>query len=326
MSYTIFRSTDAGAPVLTGQLGKWPAVMKACLVDGYGTGLGFKPPAGWVVAYEDTNRIVLRPGPAAGSRQYYRIAQNAEDGDASICRLLGYVAMSSVDAGTGVFPGSGNLYQRVSAANNGTAREWFVAADDRTAIFGVKNGNATNGSRWCLNYIGNLYSHVAHDEFAGIITGNSVDGEGKFDILTLRKYDNVWQAYVPGIAGARTYDQSPGATQPRIFSAGVMLQPPSSQYGTGIGGRSASTNLADGKSWLAPIWVMETAPASNIRGTLKGLAHPLVPIDQYSDGETMTDETGKTWMYLRTRTQDYSDSNTELASAIWLQTSTPDSN
>ena len=41
MAVTVYRSTDASAPLLTNSNGSLIAVLRACLVDGYGS----KPPA-----------------------------------------------------------------------------------------------------------------------------------------------------------------------------------------------------------------------------------------------------------------------------------------
>ena len=47
MPVTVYRSTDAGAPLLTNSNGSLIAVLKACLVDGYGS----KASAGWTAPF-----------------------------------------------------------------------------------------------------------------------------------------------------------------------------------------------------------------------------------------------------------------------------------
>lgn len=63
---TIYRWDDPGAPQLTDKTqAEWFALLKACLVDGYGDKQG----AGWSVAYEDlvTDRLVLKNSASEGS-------------------------------------------------------------------------------------------------------------------------------------------------------------------------------------------------------------------------------------------------------------------
>ena len=51
MTVRVYRWDDASAPVLTGEVGKLAALLKACLVTGYGS----KTAAGWSNPYSATN-------------------------------------------------------------------------------------------------------------------------------------------------------------------------------------------------------------------------------------------------------------------------------
>ena len=67
MTVRVYSSTDASAPVLTGQVGSLIAVLDACLVNGYGT----KTAAGWTKPFADaSNTAVYRSG--SGSRAFFR--------------------------------------------------------------------------------------------------------------------------------------------------------------------------------------------------------------------------------------------------------------
>ncbi|MGE3907973.1 MAG: hypothetical protein AB7K36_01385, partial [Chloroflexota bacterium] len=57
----IYRSTDSGAPVLTGQAGSLLNLLDKCLVDGYGS----KAAAGWSRPYTGTNKTAYRNSVAA---------------------------------------------------------------------------------------------------------------------------------------------------------------------------------------------------------------------------------------------------------------------
>jgi hypothetical protein len=52
MTVRVYRSTDASAPVLTGQVGSLTALLDAILVNGYGA----LTAAGWTIAQTTTNK------------------------------------------------------------------------------------------------------------------------------------------------------------------------------------------------------------------------------------------------------------------------------
>ena len=325
MSWTIYRSTDNSAPGLTGQPGKLVDVLRACLVTGYGTGLNLKVAAGWQEVFTDTNRAVFRPGAGASSRQYYRVGHNSEDGDASICRLQGFESMSTPDVGAGAFPSLQPVYPRASAANNSTARAWTVAADDRTCILFIANGAGGFPTRWQTTYFGEIYSYVPGDAHSGCVIGGW-DGGGDTCPITLKKGNTAWDNALPSAFIARNYDGAPGAVNLRFSWYQPMMKPQSSQYGVGCAGRVAVENPADGKCWLGQILLCTDTIQKCVRGYLRGLTHPLVAIDAYADGDTITDDLGRSHVYFRTRTRDYSDSSTEFASALFLETTPPPHN
>src|SRR5277367_4813757 len=96
MTITVYKSSDASAPVLSGQAGAMAGVLDACLVNGYGS----KAAAGWGTAFTGTNLRAYQP--ASGNRLYLAL----DDTGTTSCRLTGYEAMSAVSTGTGPFPTS----------------------------------------------------------------------------------------------------------------------------------------------------------------------------------------------------------------------------
>ena len=68
MALTIYRSSDAGAPSLTGAAGSLIALLDACLRTGYGTKAG----AGWTKPFTGTNIAAFRQG-AGGNGRYLRV-------------------------------------------------------------------------------------------------------------------------------------------------------------------------------------------------------------------------------------------------------------
>lgn len=123
MTVRLYTSLDSGAPVLNGTAGAFIAVLKACLVTGYGA----LPGAGWTEEFTGTNLSVLRPG--VGNRHYFRI----DDTNAQYAIIKGYLAMTGVSTGTGPFPSStAVVHMQKSFTADSTARQWIVVADERT--------------------------------------------------------------------------------------------------------------------------------------------------------------------------------------------------
>jgi len=95
---SIYTSTDAGAPQLTGQAGSLLALLRAVLVNGYSTGATAKAPLGWTQEFSGTNKAVFRNNPTTGSGYRLRI----DDTQAREARMRAYTTMTNVDTGTGV--------------------------------------------------------------------------------------------------------------------------------------------------------------------------------------------------------------------------------
>src|SRR5262245_61500636 len=165
--FTIYRSTDGSAPVLTGETGKLVDLLDACLVNGYGS----KTAAGWAIAFTGTSKRAYRA--ASGSRLYYRIQDDGPGaGTFKEARLTGYESMSDIDTGTGPFPtsaqgvGSVAMYPvRKSAAADSTARAWVVIADARTCYVFVFTGD--NANNQLAFGFGEFYSLVNSDAYNG---------------------------------------------------------------------------------------------------------------------------------------------------------------
>ena len=119
----IYRWDDDNAPVASGQAGSGIALLRACLVDGYGD----KQPAGWSMPYSNSEGTLaaFRNNPETGTG-FYLQANNPDRAAA----LRGYENMT--DEATGVKPFSSrqiSLY--TSSKGETTPRPWLLVADDR---------------------------------------------------------------------------------------------------------------------------------------------------------------------------------------------------
>ena len=138
----VYRSTDAGAPVLErldvdDEATSLMALLHACLVTGYGA----FPAAGWTRPYKNATTAVFQQG--GGSGEYLHMLD-----DTSVTpspRFIGYETMSAIDTGTNPYPAAG-AYTSVTyqAGAGGIAMPWTIVADDRTFYFYHRDATTSN--------------------------------------------------------------------------------------------------------------------------------------------------------------------------------------
>lgn len=163
---TLYRSTDASAPTLSGTSGDLIAVLDACLVNGYGA----QSAAGWAKSFSGTNKAAYRP--AAGTQFYCRVVDDGSDATqgARVATIEGYESMSDVDTGTAAF---GSYFAAKSASADATTRPWFVLADTKRFVFGAAYNNGTNPESYNHIIFGDLIGHAAADVYPCLIFGSS---------------------------------------------------------------------------------------------------------------------------------------------------------
>lgn len=167
----IYRSTDSGAPVLTGENGSLLNLLDKCLVDGYGS----KTAAGWSRPYTGTNKGAYRNAVAAGgSGMYLRVLDDGSaTGGARNALVRAYLTMSDVDTGTGETPTAAQLSTgtvwRKSNTVDSTARSWILIADELTFYLWVDTGTSSNGNS--TYGAGDIASDVPGDAYRYFICG-----------------------------------------------------------------------------------------------------------------------------------------------------------
>ena len=263
MSWNYYRSTDASAPTLTGTTGSLISLLDACLVTGYGA----KPAAGWTKAYTGTNLAAYRMG--SGLTQYYlRVDDNAPGaGGAREARLIGYETMSDVNTGTLPFPSTGQQYFRKSATLDGTARPWFLVADDRTFI--MTQSFDSSASSYSGTYFGQIYSYVPNDPYGVALVARNVEN------LTTYASNSEALGYISASTATSTqYGHLLARDTTTLLTAigfervgGIGPVPNSAPVGN-IG----YPNLADGSLLLVPQYVRYSeSSVPLIRGRMRGL-------------------------------------------------------
>lgn len=181
---TIFRSTDGGAPSLTGTVGALIGILDACLV----TGLS------WTKDYSGTNRAVYRA--PSGIRDYLDVNDNGPDATqlAKNATLVGYETMTAVGAGTRPFPDTSQTAVgagfRKSNTADATVRPWYLIGDDRSFYLAadpsVSGAGGTFGAGAGMMTFGEIYSHLSADLNRTILNTAMLGSDATANIGPLR--------------------------------------------------------------------------------------------------------------------------------------------
>jgi len=140
----VYLSTDASAPVLTGQAGSMIALLDACLVNGYGA----KAAAGWTKPFTGTNLAAYRMGTGGTARRMYL---RVDDTATQSARVRGFDEMTDINTGTEPFPtvaqfADPGLWLHKSDTVSAAAREWLVMATPHTALVLVRAASGAMSS------------------------------------------------------------------------------------------------------------------------------------------------------------------------------------
>jgi hypothetical protein len=151
MTFRMYRSTDASAPILRGQAGSLKALLKACLVTGYGS----RPGAGWLNPFSATNIEVFRPG--SGSQNYFQIDDRGSVASARNALVTMFSDMTSATVGSNQTPATYDVNQQrhipKSITANSTVREWKVFASDQACFIFTNTGMLPNA--FDISFFGN---------------------------------------------------------------------------------------------------------------------------------------------------------------------------
>lgn len=272
MTVTVYRSSDAGAPNLTGQIGSVIAILDACLVNGYGA----KAAAGWAKEFSDVNLAVYRA--PVGNRMRLRV----DDTSAIEARVLGYEVMTSINVGTGPFPtaaqASGGLYIRKSETTDGTVRSWLLIATNKLFMFLPHTG----GADWLAGPIpnhtsgytlfGEFNSFKVGDAYNTLLIASSVTGASQCR-LGFNHIPGTGSAVMTGHYVPRGYDQL--GTSKQVAKRAV--HDPSLRSPFGVSTLPAFPDAVTGDMIISPIGVLEDdSGGRNVwRGLIPGFWAPL---------------------------------------------------
>lgn len=171
MGMIVYSSTDTSAPALGNSNGSLIAVLKACLVDGYGS----KAAAGWTRPYTGTNLAAFKQG-AGGNNRLLRVFDGGNDsmGFRRIA-VRAYEAMTAISTGTGPFPtttmisGNGPNFAYRSGSSASSALPWKVYANSKFFHLLVDSYPEVPGSQMAYMAFGRFVSYLGGDTYDDVL-------------------------------------------------------------------------------------------------------------------------------------------------------------
>ncbi len=300
---TVYRSTDASAPTLTGQAGSLTTLLDAVLVNGYGS----QPAAGWTIAFTTTSKRSYRVSAVDGTGFYLNVDDSAVT-TAKEAYMTGFETMSAFATGTGQFPTSsllnlgtspaGAVVCRKSTTADSTARAWTIVADDTCFYLFAETGDNTSPLQTFPFMFGDIFSYKSSDAYRCMIIGRNIANSAALmnegfaqlhstnvNFLTLTMIGHYMARSWTTAGGAIPFGKHIDHGKMGCFGSNLSLTGTSilTEIGVGsfvcqIGANSigpavlAYPNGPDGGLYLSPIWVHHSG---SVRGYLKGLWAPL---------------------------------------------------
>lgn len=295
MAITIYKSTDASAPVLTGQVGSLTALLLACLVNGYGS----KAAAGWTNPFSGTNARIFRPG--SGVQHYFGVADDGSTAaGAKEAQLTGWetatawATNAAPGSNTGPFPTNAQnalgVTMRKSTTADATARPWTVIADPRTCYVFMQSGDS--GSVYLSACFGEVYSLLTvTDLYRSIVIGRPTP-----NVATISTTTELLPALSVNVGSAQGGHYMPrlytgiGTSVPVLKWGDTARAAASAAYFMGGGGLNLPEPVT-GAIHVAPIHITDTS--RTVRGRMRGLFHcchngAAAAPNGFADGATVT--------------------------------------
>lgn len=286
MAPQIFRSTDAGAPALRGNvLGDLVALLTAVLVDGYGS----TPGAGWSRPFVNAAGTVAVFRAPSGNRRYLRVDDSRPVWGSVYrnARLRMYDTMTDVDTGTGEAPlpatdAVGVAAYVFSGGSAASARPWRLVADEACFYFdSLANADAplTGDSGSHLVFFGDILARGPLDEWATMLVAQRYENTNSGGAQT--SAETAWltasTSSVPtttGQAFARRYDGVGAATREMCFMSGAGGITSANLLPLGGTGYSYPDALA-GTVLASEVAVNDATLGTVLRGQMPGMLVPL---------------------------------------------------
>ena len=160
----VYKSTDSGAPPHpSATRGSMAALLRACLVTGYGSGEDAKAPAGWEEPFTESGNYACFRALQGTSRFFYQINDNQDDAD--VTRMTMFESMT--DAATGI-GACGSDYLGKHYSSTYRAFGWQVIADEKTCYVNLSSryGSVSHG-------FGEFFSFKDADNRKAFVAGHA---------------------------------------------------------------------------------------------------------------------------------------------------------
>ena len=183
MTVTVYRSTDASAPTLSGTAGSLLTVLDAVLVNGYGS----KAAAGWSIAYTGTNKRTYTMGSGGTGSSLYIDDTGPGAGSYREARVAGFYTVTGLGAGTLQFPSTascpisgGYVAIRKSTTADSTARAWTIVADQNRFHMFLESGDVIQTGMELAYpfFFGDIFAYGPTDVWNCLIMGRNIENSG----------------------------------------------------------------------------------------------------------------------------------------------------
>jgi hypothetical protein len=268
--FTIYQSSDWGAPSMNGLTGSLLNVLNQVLVTGYGN----KPGAGWTKPFNDTSSYGMITQGTGSTCSLFVQDAGPGAGVGLEARLTGWETITSMDngkvTGSGQFPtvvqsafGQGAVLYRKSIAATTVTRPWMIFADSSSFYLYTLTGD--NAGYYYSMFFGDFFSIKSGsiDQYKCMIIGR---GEGENNSsLTYDKLDVTAGISSAGTANhyiARTYTGVGGSVMASKGIDGGKFT-----TATMIGIMTSGLNGPDLGRYICPVSVQQTGI---IRGRMRG--------------------------------------------------------
>lgn len=211
MTMTVYKSTDASAPVLPSSNGSMINVLDKCLVTGYGS----KSPAGWTKPFTGTNLAAFKQG-SGGNNRYLRVYDGGFSAGNAVLRRInirGYESMTAISTGTNPFPmvsqvnGNGSMCSYYYTGSAVTNAEWTIYATSNFFLAHIVIYEDMSGTKFNMMFgFGRFKSRKSGDTFNDVLIGGGPDANGD-DFAGYINQTSQSQVYVSrsdtGLVGAK---------------------------------------------------------------------------------------------------------------------------
>ena len=294
MPVRVYRSTDQGAPVVNGTPGTLIALLRACLVDGYGS----QQPAGWSMPFANAGytKAVFKQGAFSGppNRPQYHL-RVVDDGTLAAggreATWQGYESMSDIDTGTNQFPISpSSLCVRKSNTADATARPWVLVADHRTFILFIQSTAFVwpPNPAWFMYSFGDYVPIDPNNPYPCMIMAKTVFNTTHNNPGGVLMWRSDIVPETSTVFLARNYSGAVSSKEARK-AASVMANRLFDDAATGAGVNSwfgvQVSNPVDGRVWVSRLLLVETPiPGGAVSGFMRGLWAPTHEYNALVDG------------------------------------------